>query len=144
MKKMVLAFIVGLAFFSSNLNAQSENNKYLKNTLDLIADKTLEAYNSQDYIGFFKYYTNSLSQLKTKKYFDNLFVSVYKNSFGDIVSKELVDGKSSFNSDYPRLVYKAKCAKHNNVLIQINFQEESGNYRINRITFDRKPQGENY
>jgi hypothetical protein len=144
MKKMVFAFIVGLAFFSCNLNAQPESNKYLKNTLELIADRALEAYNSEDYIDFFKYYTNSLSQLKTKRYFDNLFISVYKDSFGDIISKELVESKSSFNPDYPRLVYKAKCVKHDNVLIQINFQEESGNYRINRITFDRKPQGQNY
>ncbi|MFO8052500.1 MAG: hypothetical protein R6U54_00875 [Candidatus Omnitrophota bacterium] len=145
MKKIVLTFIVCLLLFSIGFNLQADtDSSYLKNVLGLIADKTLDAYNRQDYIAFFKYYSNTLSQFKNKKYFDNLFVAAYKDKFGEIVSKELIEEKSSLDSDYPRLVYKASCTKCNDVLITINFQNEFGTYRIKRVVFDRIPKFVNH
>ncbi|MCF7873518.1 MAG: hypothetical protein K9L84_03155 [Candidatus Omnitrophica bacterium] len=141
MKRITLISIVCLLLFSMGLGAQTiTDSDYLKNTLNLIADKTLKAYNHQDYIAFFNYYSNSLAQFKNKNYFDNLFVAVYKDNFGDIVSKKILSEKSSLDPDYPRLVYRAICTKCKNVLITVNFQKESNTYRIKRITFDRIPQ----
>lgn len=145
MKKIILISIACVMFFSVNLLANPiQDSTYLKDALESMADKTLEAYNYDDYIAFFKYYSNTLNQLKTKKYFDNLFMSVYKDRFGEIFSKELIEEKSSFDPYYPRLTYRAKCSKYEPVLITVNFQEESGTYRINRITFDRIPKALDY
>lgn len=140
MKRVILISIACIMLFSITVPAELINDAtYLKNTLSLMADKTLEAYNYNDYLAFFRYYSNTLSQLKTKKYFDNLFVSVYKDKFGDILSKELIEEKSSFDPYYPRLAYQAVCRKVEKVLITIYFQEESDTYRITRVVFDRIP-----
>ncbi len=140
MNKTMPVCVVCLIFFSVSALAQPITDlKYLKNTLDLIADKTLEAYNYEDHLGFFKYHSNTLSDLKTKQYFESLFISGYKDTFGNILSKKLVEKESSFDPYYPRLTYKVVCEKYSDVLVAINFQEEAGTYRINQITFDRIP-----
>ncbi len=140
MKKIILISVACMMFSLANLCANPINDSdYLKNVLDSISDKTLEAYNYEDYVAFFKYYSNTLSQLKTKKYFDNLFVSVYKDKFGEILSKKLIEEKSSFDPYYPRLAYQTVCRKVEKVLITIYFQEESDTYRITRVVFDRIP-----
>jgi hypothetical protein len=145
MKKIILIFAACALFFSAGFEIYAANDlEYSKNTLDLIAEKTLDAYNHQDYLAFFKYYSDSLKQLKTKKYFDNLFMEIYKNRFGNIVSKKLIDEKCNLDSDYPSLVYEAVCTKNNNVLITVNFQKDPGSYRITRVAFDRTPETLNH
>lgn len=145
MKKIVLVFLVCLLLFVVGLKANAADDLgYLRNTLDLIATKALDAYNHQDYLAFFKYYSDSLKQLKTKKYFDNLFMEIYKNRFGDILSKKLIEEKCNLDSNYPSLVYEAVCTKYNNVLITVNFQKDPGSYRIMRIAFDRIPETLNH
>ncbi|MCF7870118.1 MAG: hypothetical protein K9M01_03265 [Candidatus Omnitrophica bacterium] len=141
MKKIVLVFVACLLLFSVGFKIHAANDlEYSKNILDLIAKKTLNAYNRQDYLAFFKYYSDSLNQLKTKKYFDNLFIAIYKDRLGDIISKKLIEEKSTLDSDYPSLVYKAICTKCDDVLITVNFQKNSGNYHITRVAFDCIPE----
>ncbi|MCF7873188.1 MAG: hypothetical protein K9L80_03210 [Candidatus Omnitrophica bacterium] len=145
MKKIILVFAACSLFFLAGFKVHAANDlEYSKNTLDLIAEKTLDAYNCQDHLAFFKYYSDSLKQLKTKKYFDNLFIAIYKNRFGDIVSKKLIEEKCNLDSDYPSLVYEAVCTKYNNVLITVNFQKDPGSYCITQVAFDRMPETLNH
>jgi hypothetical protein len=145
MKKIVLVFVACLLLFSVGFKIYAANDlEYLKNSLDLIAEKTFDAYNHKDHLAFFKYYSDSLRQLKTKEYFDNLFIAMYKKRFGDIVSKKLIKEKCILDSDHPSLVYEAVCTKYKNVLITVNFQKDPGNYRITRVAFDRIPETSNH
>lgn len=138
-KKIILAFFCTLFFSLAGANpCRAEiKSEYLLRTLDLIAEKTFQGYNSEDYLQFFQYYSNTLTDVKNnRQYFTNVFMDVYKNNFGTILTRRIDRQASNLNPQYPRLVYTAECKKASDVLIVVNFQEESGTYRITQIKFD--------
>lgn len=138
MRRVSLLVLVLICFASFNCSAWAQpTNKYLLGTLEVLADKALEGYNSQDAVQFYEYFAKSMEPVTTDQYFENFFIKGYMKDFGLMESKMLSLGQSSLRPDFPSLVYKAKFQNYDNVLITVNFQKEYDNYRITQIKFDK-------
>jgi len=113
------------------------SDNYLINTLDVLVQRTLQAYNHQDYAMFYKYFAKQMAPIQAKRFFDAEYMSVYKKQLGAVLEKRLLREKSRLNHDLPELVYQAKFENFNPVLITVNFVNQHDDYRITRIRFDR-------
>ncbi|MBN3039607.1 MAG: hypothetical protein JW867_00595 [Candidatus Omnitrophica bacterium] len=132
----IFFLITTSAFFPGSAAAQP-SEQYLIDTLDLLTEKTLEAYMLEDYISFYQYFAKKMEPVTEKQHFDNAFIKIYKEDLGNVISRKLLLEKSKLDRDFPVLVYKARFEKFEPVLITVNFANEYDRYRITRIRFDR-------
>ena len=133
---ILLVFAIGIPGFSHQISGTSAK-EYLARSLDIMVDRTLEAYNSEDYIAFFEYFAKNMNSLTTKQYFKAVYVGSYKKNLGRIKLKKLLRNESFIDPDFPVLTYRAKFEKHDMVLIIVNFAKEHDSYKITQIRFDR-------
>jgi len=139
-KKIVWALVgVGFLFLSivpAQLLAQP-SEEYLIVSLDVLVQRTLHAYNREDYIMFYKYFAKKMDPVKAKRFFNAEYISLYKKELGSIISTRLILGKTNLDHDLPELVYEAKFEKFAPVLVTVNFVNQNDDYRITRVRFDR-------
>lgn len=138
MKKVSLMVlcVLCLVSFNNSLLAQP-TSRYLSSSLQVLADKALEAYNNEDSVEFFEYYAESMKPVATSQYFKNMYVDSYKKDLGRLESKELLPAKSSLRTNFPVLAYEGDFENFDKVLITVNFKKEYDNYRITQIKFDK-------
>lgn len=135
---LMLLGIFALCFFSPvGAIAEQPAKDYLANSLDLLVNSALTAYNCGDYVKFYEYFAKQLEPITAEKYFKAIYIDGYKRNFGDFISKSLLLQESTLDPDFPMLVYKAKFSDCPNAKITVNFTKEYDNYRINRIVFDK-------
>lgn len=140
MKNRLVGFLVlailGVSLPFSTLQAQP-SDEYLAATLDILVGETMQAYNSEDYVKFFEYFSKEMSPITTKQYFKAIYVNGHKLNLGDIYVRELNKSESSLDPDFPMLVYDCEFQKYADVKMIVNFTREYGNYRIKRIRIDK-------
>ncbi len=100
-----------------------------------MVDRALTAYNKEDFNAFYRDFSTERLE-RTKSAFRAIWVDGYKQDFGNMISKELLENKCNFNTTYPLLKYKGKFAKNDNVTIKVIFSKENGQYKIFYIRFD--------
>ena len=128
--------VVGNCFILGPVCSQPSKD-YLLGTLEILVDEALLAYNAEDYIKFFEYFSQEMDPITTEQYFRSVYVNGHKRQLGDFVSKQLIREESLIDPDFPMLVYQAIFTKNRDVIITVNFAKEYDNYRIERIRFDR-------
>src|SRR4030042_217582 len=128
--------VMMIAFAIAPRTEAQPSQEYLIRTLDLLVDRTLLAYNREDYISFYEYFAEKMDPVTAQRHFESTFLKTYKERFGSVMHKTLLPERSDFNYDYPEVVYVAGCEKKDQVLIVINFANQYDNYRITRVRFD--------
>jgi hypothetical protein len=127
-----------LCFFSPAVAVAEQPAKdYLTGSLDLLVNSALIAYNCEDCVKFYEYFAKQMEPITAEQYFKAVYIKGYKKNFGDFISKVLLPEESSFDPDFPMLVYMAQFSDCPKVKITVNFTKEYDNYRINRIEFDK-------
>ncbi|MCF7907564.1 MAG: hypothetical protein K9L86_01635 [Candidatus Omnitrophica bacterium] len=132
---IVMSILVGCLSWGAAFAQPSKD--YLVATLDILVGEALQAYNSEDYIKFFEYFSKEMSPVTTKQYFKALYINGYKRDLGEFHLRELIENDSSLDPDFPMMVYKGQFAKCDDARIVVNFAREYDNYRIKRIRIDR-------
>ena len=113
------------------------SQKYMLDTLNLLVDKTLKAYNAENPIEFYRYFADKMEDVAKCNYFEAVYVDGYKKALGFIESRELLEDESSFDPDFPVLAYKCEFEKNPCVFMTVNFIKEDDTYRITQIRFDK-------
>ncbi len=133
---LLLTFILVIPAFSYYVPSPP-SEEYLARSLDVVVDKTMEAYNFEDYIQFFEHFAKSMSSVTTKEYFRAVYLDTYKKELGELELKRLLRDESKLDLDFPVLVYMAKFEKYDMVVIRVNFEREHDQYKISYISFDK-------
>ena len=100
-----------------------------------MVDSALDAYNKGNFKAFYRDFSSERLE-RTEEIFKKIWMGDYKGQYGNLISKELLEGRCKFNAAYPLLKYKAKFAKHDDVTIKVIFSKENGEYKIFYIRFD--------
>ena len=139
MRKLISIFAL-IVLLCTNLLcvriAAQDFSRYMIETLEILVDRTLEAYNIEDHIKFHEYYAKQMNEITVKQYFWANFVEGYKEDFGEYLTRKLLKDKSVLDPDFPMLAYSAEFAKNKKSFIRVNFVKEYDNYRITRMRFD--------
>ncbi len=133
----LLMFTIAIPSFSHEDLSLSSEERYIIRSLDFIVDKTLQAYNDEDSIGFFKYFSPNSSALVSQKSFKAVYLDTYKKDFGGLQAKELLLEESLIDDTFPVLIYLGKFEQCAGVRIIFNFRKEKSGYKITQVRFDR-------
>lgn len=138
-KKYIGLIIILFIIFFLNSSIFAETSKdYLIKIWNIIVNKALVAYNSENYNDFRSCFADSLSSAATKSYFEEIYLGTYKKNLGFVESVKFLKNQSSLESFFPVLLYQAQFEKHKDVLITVNFMNEDGRYRITSLRFDKQ------
>lgn len=107
----------------------------MKKTLDQRVIETLNAYNKGDYSAFCRFFSQTAKREMTARYFAEVYMGVYKDEFGDFLYSDLSEKLSSFDANYPRLVYDGVFVKNEHVQIIASFENENGLFRVASVRF---------
>jgi len=146
---MKLFFYLGLVVFListvSVCNLKAEVSKeLLLEYLDFLVSETLDAYNADNYIKFYKYFAPTMDSITTVEYFNVIYRDRYKKTLGYFETKELVPARISLDYDFPVLFYLAKFSKREEVLIAVYFKREEDKYKITDLRFEKTYKFEHY
>ena len=130
-------FLLGVIFAAKPISAQPSKD-YLIEIWNLLTNKALVAYNSENYTDFRSCFADSMSSAVTKSYFKEVFLGTYKKNLGFVESVKFLKNQSSLDPDFPTLLYSAEFEKYKQVLITVNFMNENGRYRITQLRFDKQ------
>ena len=129
--------LLGVIFTAKPISAQP-SREYLIEIWNLLTNKALVAYNSENYTDFRSCFADSMSSAVTKSYFKEVFLGTYKKNLGFVESVKFLKNQSSLDPDFPTLLYSAEFEKYKQVLITVNFMNENGRYRITQLRFDKQ------
>ena len=136
--RLILSIFV-LSFLFTSFSALAQPSKdYLIEIWNLLTNKALVAYNSENYTDFRSCFADSMSSAVTKSYFKEVFLGTYKKNLGFVESVKFLKNQSSLDPDFPILLYSAEFEKYKPVLITVNFMNENGRYRITQLRFDKQ------
>ena len=113
---------------------EEETSEFIR-VYEPLVDQALQAYNENDKQKFVDTFVARRVK-KTEISFKPLWVDGYKEVYGKIISKKLVDQEERLNEVYPMLVYKAKFEKKDNVEIKVMFAKENNVYKLFYMRFD--------
>jgi hypothetical protein len=134
----LLAVLLLLVFFINNYVFAETSKDYLIKVWNVIVNKVLLAYNSENYNDFRSCFADALSSAATKSYFEEIYLGTYKKNLGFVESVKFLKNQSSLDSFFPVLLYQAQFEKYKDVLITVNFANEDGRYRITSLRFDKQ------
>jgi hypothetical protein len=140
MRRLCVLFLMmsALSIFISQPNACSEPSQtYVIDTLNLLVAKTLDAYNVENHVEFYRYFACKMEPITRSHHFKKVYIDIYKKELGRILEWELLEKESYFDPDFPVLAYQCKFEKNPCVFMTINFEKEDGSYMITQIRFDK-------
>ncbi len=127
-----------LSIFSLQSNTYCQpSQEYMIDTLNLLVDKTLDAYNVENHVEFYRYFACRMDPITRSHHFKKVYIDTYKKQLGRILTWELLEKESYFDPDFPVLAYKCEFEKNPCVFMTINFEKENGSYMITQIRFDK-------
>lgn len=132
---LILFLVCGSIYSHADKNFTPEEWERFVSTHESIAEKALEAYNSDEAEAFAENFVPSRYK-RTVRGFPFLWEDEYKGEYGEFLSKEIIPEKCNINKLYPMLTYKAVFEKNDNIGIRVVFAEEEGEYRIFYMRFD--------
>jgi len=132
----VMIFVLSVSSFCQSIST-APFQKYLINSLGVLVDKTMEGYNLENYVDFYRYFANKMDSIVASRYFKALYVDVYKKDLGYLESKKLLLQESVLDPGFPVLVYECKFENFDKVLLIVNFIKEEGAYRITQVRLSK-------
>ena len=92
MKKVLSILVVFslIYFIFCQKTFSNPSQKYLFKVLDLLVERTLEAYNSENHVKFYEYFAESMDSVTSREHFEGLFIEGYKNNLGDVEPKRIL------------------------------------------------------
>jgi hypothetical protein len=142
MKKILIILVLCAAAIAALGYALAQNkppaiddDKAFLSQCGPMVDAALDAYNREDYDGFYRDFVSDRLE-KSEKAFREIWVSGYKAQFGNIVSKEFNEDRCDLNPTFPMLVYMGQFEKHSDVTIKAIFSKEDSRYKLFYLRFD--------
>lgn len=140
MKRLVFSFLM-MAFFSVLIlqpNAYPQpSQQYMIDTLNLLVEKTLDAYNLENHVEFYRYFACKMEPVTRSHHFKKVYIDIYKKELGYVESWVLLENESYLNPDFPVLAYQCVFEKNPCVFLTVNFAKENGAYVITEMRFDK-------
>ncbi len=98
--------------------------------MEAVLADALADYNAKDESRFTAHFSKQAEPPMDSRVFKNLFIGIYHDEFGDVLSKTLSSAESSSDPDFGMLVYIVECKKRPKTKLSVNFRRENGVMKI--------------